>query len=182
MPAHPKHVLNGGFTLIQSTVTLCVVSIVLSTAVPSLGDVIAANRLTTELNLLTSFFYTARSEAVMRGRRATVCPTTQGDKCLGSRDWALGYMVFIDEDADRRRDPTEPLVRLHAVATDAVRINAGRRKTVSYLPDGSAPGSNLTITFCDNSGRVPPKALVVSMSGRSRVTGVHPNGEELTCP
>jgi len=176
---HPR---QTGFTLVETLVSVCLGAIVAAMAAPALGDIIANSRITTEINNMAGHLHLARSEAVKRGQRAVICPSDNGERCLGSGDWAGGYMVFIDADEDRRRDADEPVVNFHQIDARSVRVNAGTRKTVTYRPTGWAPGSNLTITFCDAYDRVPPKAVIVSMTGRPRVDHIHPNGGALNCP
>ena len=58
---------SSGFTLIELMVTIAVLAIVLTIAVPSFQGVIRSNQLTTEANTLASALQLARSEAVKRG-------------------------------------------------------------------------------------------------------------------
>ena len=42
--------------------------------------------------------------------------------------------------------------------------------------------TNGTFVVCDEAGRVPPRALVVSYTGRPRVAMETPRGEPYSCP
>ncbi len=176
--SRPRH---AGFTLVESMMTLLVLAVIVVGVIPSMMQLIAGARVSTEVNSLISHLQLARSEAVTRGYRAVLCSSADGSRCLGSRDWGLGYMVFIDKDGDRKRDSDEPVVHFRAVDGEGVVLDAGRRKTVAYQPSGWAPGSNLTFTVCDSGSRVSPKAVVVSDTGRPRVADLHPNGTALSC-
>jgi len=172
---------QSGFTLVEMLMTLSIISILIGGAIPSMMNLIAYNRIAVEINNLTGLLQLARSEAIKRNHRAVLCSSSDGSRCLGSKDWNLGYMVFIDRDADRKRDKDEAVVHFRALSVDGIQLHAGERKTLSYQPSGWAPGSNLTFTICDPSGRVSPRAVVVSSTGRPRVADVHPNGSELSC-
>jgi len=178
-PVHTN--ANRGFTLVEALVTLTLVSTLLTAGVSTMSRLIASSRITSEINHLTAHLQLARSEAVKTGQRAVLCPSSDGSSCLGSQDWAQGYMVFVDADADRERDPGETIVHVHQIDSDVVKLNAGQRKTVTYQATGWAPGSNLTIAVCDAGGNAQPKAVIVSMTGRPRVDTIHPNGGELSC-
>jgi type IV fimbrial biogenesis protein FimT len=178
---HTYSTQNHGFTLVETLVSLCIACVVLTIAIPSFSKLIAANRISTEVSTLTRHLQLARSEAIKQQQKAVLCPTDNGESCLGNSDWNKGYMVFIDQDADRKRDPEEALIHLHSIDSQATQVDAGQRKTVSYQPSGWAKGSNLTITFCDANAQAQPKAVVVSMTGRPRTTDIHPNGSPLSC-
>lgn len=170
-----------GFTLVESLVALAVAAILLMGAVPAMLQLLASNRIATEVNSLTAHLQLARSEAIKQRHRAVLCPSADGRRCLGSRDWDRGYMVFVDQDADRRRDRDETVLRFRALAEGDIRLDAGRRKSLAYQPTGLAPGSNVTFTICDPGDRVAPRAVVVSNTGRPRVATTHPGGGELSC-
>jgi type IV fimbrial biogenesis protein FimT len=172
---------HRGFTLVETLSTALLASIALILGVPQLNRLAANNRIHTAVNSFTTHLHLARSEAVKRGRRVVICPSADGRTCLGSDGWSRGYMLFVDADADRRRDQAESVLRHHSIDPARLAVHAGHRRTISYLPSGWAPGSNLTVTFCDPGGRADPKAVVVSMTGRPRKSDTHPNGEALSC-
>ncbi len=170
-----------GFTLVESLTTVCLGAVLLSQGIPSMMNLASANRITTELNTFTAHLHLARSEAIKTNYVAVICPSKDGDTCLGSQDWHNGYMLFIDQDSDRKRDKNEPVIRYHPIDNQVLTVDAGRRKTISYQSTGWAKGSNLTVTFCALSGNTKPRAVVVSMTGRSRIADIHPNGDALNC-
>lgn len=86
-----------GFTLIELLITLVVLAVVLSLATPSFNVMIANNSSTSLASELTSAVNFARSEAVKRVKRVTVCPSSNGTSCLTSSDWAKGWLVFVDK-------------------------------------------------------------------------------------
>ncbi len=64
-----------GFTLVELMVTIAVLAILASIAVPGFQSIIQNNRATTMANELTTAVNLARSEAVKRGVEVSVCPT-----------------------------------------------------------------------------------------------------------
>lgn len=85
---------KNGFTLIELMVTLVVVAIVLSIAIPSFQSQILNNRSITLGEDFASAINFARSEAVKRGKRVTLCASDDGSLCAG--DWVDGFIVVVD--------------------------------------------------------------------------------------
>lgn len=97
-----KHLKSGrevGFTLIELIVTMVIFSIVIAMAAPSFNGMIANNRSTSLASELTAAVNFARSEAIKRVKRVTICPSSNGTSCLASSDWAKGWLVFVDKAA-----------------------------------------------------------------------------------
>jgi type IV fimbrial biogenesis protein FimT len=84
----------AGFTLLELMTTLAVAGIVLAVGVPSYLNVVRNNRAATNANELVSAFTIARSEAVRRGDRVTLCRSNDAATCGGT--WEDGWIVFLD--------------------------------------------------------------------------------------
>ncbi|KRG69252.1 hypothetical protein ABB29_12230 [Pseudoxanthomonas dokdonensis] len=65
-------------------VTLSVLAVLVTLAVPSFTSLINNNRLTANVNELVTSFQLARTEAVRRNQRITVCRTTDGATCAAA--------------------------------------------------------------------------------------------------
>jgi type IV fimbrial biogenesis protein FimT len=85
--------LIRGFTLIELIVTLAIVAIVVTFAVPSFKTAILNARMTTQTNNLISDIAIARNEAVKRGMFTIICPSQAGDSCDG-KDWNSGRLIY----------------------------------------------------------------------------------------
>lgn len=86
--------LNKGFTLIELMVTLAVAAIVLGMAIPSFNAQIQNNQAQATAESFIDALNYARSEAVKRVRRVSLCASADGASCGG--DWKDGYIVFVD--------------------------------------------------------------------------------------
>ena len=86
-----------GFTLIELMVTVAVLAIVLSIAVPSFQTLITNNKSQTMGDEFAQALNFARSEAVKNKKRVSICASSNGTSCTGS--WSEGFIVFQDNAA-----------------------------------------------------------------------------------
>jgi type IV fimbrial biogenesis protein FimT len=125
-----------GFTLIELIVTMAVLAIVLSIAAPSFNNMITNNRSTSMASELTGAVNFARSEAIKRAKRVSICPSSNGTSCLTSSDWAKGWLIFVDKAASDSATPV--------IDSDTIVLNYWDKldaKAVVSLKKGNLPGS-----------------------------------------
>ena len=172
--------LRRGFTLYELLMTMALVGIILATGLPAFYGTLARNRQAIEINALFHAIHGARKESIMRRKVVSLCPSSDGRKCEPGTDWSAGWIMFENRDRDSppRVDPGEAVLQFHRVSGQT-RIHANRRGftlRATYLR-----ATNGTFTVCDDNGRVPAKALVVSYTGRPRVALKRPDGTPYTC-
>ncbi|WP_237060495.1 GspH/FimT family pseudopilin [Microbulbifer sediminum] len=85
-----------GFTLIELMVTIAVLAIVVSIAAPNFATMINNNRSAALGEELAGAFNFARSEAVKRGDRVSICASNDGATCSAAGTWDQGWIVFSD--------------------------------------------------------------------------------------
>ena len=169
-------------TLVELVSTLTVGSILLAIGVPSVLTLTASSSLTTAANNMTLHLHLARSEAVKRGVPVILCPSTDGLNCQDSFEWQQGFILFADENRNRMPDESDPILRFQQPNRHRVSIlTSVGRKRLTYRPDGRSPGSTATITLCDLSATIDPKAIILSNSGRPRLSTTRPDGGPLNC-
>lgn len=161
-----------GFSLHDTLVALAVASIVATFGIPAFSQLVSSQRMSTAVNDLVTALHLARSEAIRRGERAVLCPSSDTLNCLvtdAPTDWHFGYLIYIDANANNMRDDNEPVVRNFS-ATAGIRIQSSRhRDHVAYLPNGLAYGTNATFSFCADNKNTPSRAVILSNGGRPRV-------------
>ena len=84
-----------GFTLLELMTALAVLGLLLGLAGPGLANFIEESRLSGSSRDFVIDFALARSEAVMRAQRVTVCTSTDGATCAND-SWNDGRLVFVD--------------------------------------------------------------------------------------
>lgn len=94
-----------GFTLIELIFTVAMVAILLTVGVPSFQEMLRSNRAVAQANMFMSTLNVARSEAVKRGVRVSLCSSSNQTNCTGGTNWASGWIVFVDTAATDTDDP-----------------------------------------------------------------------------
>ncbi|MDH3560994.1 MAG: GspH/FimT family pseudopilin [Gammaproteobacteria bacterium] len=172
-----KQFHNRGFTLPEIIITLGIVAIVLSMAVPAVSSTIKDNRLATTLNLLITDVHVARSEAAKRGVRVILCrsanPNAATPSCGGTtKDWTSGYLIFADDGnyTNNTYDAgTDTLLRLGQPITSGVELhtNATWNNNLEFNFSGSTNegGSTALMSICDDRGRHKGRQIIVGPNG-----------------
>ncbi|NCF61153.1 MAG: prepilin-type N-terminal cleavage/methylation domain-containing protein [Gammaproteobacteria bacterium] len=151
-----------GFTLYELMITVMVVAVILTFGIPNLRQYTLNSRMTGTANDLHAAFMMARTEAAHAKSNVTICasadPTGTGT-CDGT--WNQGYVVFIDNDADRARGAGEAILRTHPPADNGVLLRVANNATYfMYAPSGlgrrdtanNTPVSQVVI--CDERGNI----------------------------
>jgi type IV fimbrial biogenesis protein FimT len=129
-----------GFTLVELMVVVAVVGILAVIAAPSMSALIRWNRLTGASGELTSALQIARSEAIRRNARVTVCASTNGTTCTNSTAWAR-WIVHGNDNAIG----TDEVIRDDS-PTGSVKIS-GPAAGIVFRPSGNID-TQATVTAC----------------------------------
>lgn len=160
----------GGFTLIELLVTLSIAVVLMTLAVPSFLDFIRNNRLTAQANDLVLALAYAKSEAVKRGVRVTVCSRASDTTCAGSTTWDDGWLVFVDTNGNGTADMGEEIRQVRGPLEGGNTLRAGARTRVTFQATGFSPGFNDTFRLCDARGTADARQIVLSAQGRVTTT------------
>ena len=102
-----------GITLVESMVVVAILGILAAIAVPSFKSTIESSRRTTYANQLLEDLALARSEAIKRGVRVVVCPSSDGTSCSGSSSWASGWITYADKNGNNALNSDDTIIRVH---------------------------------------------------------------------
>ena len=166
-----------GFTLYELLLTITLIVLISGLAIPSFSATIARQRQRVEVDALFHAIHLARKESIMRRKVVSLCPSLNGTSCTPSRDWSSGWLMFENKDRDSppQIDPDELLLKSHRV-DDQVHVTTNRKGFTFRATFLRA--TNGTFILCDPLGRILPRALVVSYTGRPRVA-VHTTNSDL---
>ncbi len=176
-----------GFTLLELMITVTIAGIVVTIGVPYFRETIRQNRLTAYTNQFVSSLSLARSEAIKRGRRVVVCPSTDGAACAASGDYEQGWIVFADANPANNAtgDAGDVVIRVfEKMPAGMTSIGSTEvQSLVFYTPDGLAQksdgtpvGNSAKWTVCKDG-----KAREITITTIGRV-GVISEPTSFTCP
>lgn len=169
-------------------------AILLALAVPSFQSSIASSRLTTSTNDLVSALATARSEAIRRGLRVTLCKSGNGTQCTTTGSWSQGWIIYTDTTRvgiDASVDTGEAVLATGAASTGGTVVAGvnGMDSFVSYAANGQPKLMNgMTqagrIRVCHTSGALTngARARDVEVSATGRLFTSTPANVAATCP
>lgn len=95
-------VASKGFTLVELMVTISVLAVLVSVALPDLRNFMVGSRLSSDVNGLIGLLNYARSEAIVRNQSVVICPRATGaaNTCEDTQYWGkFETQVFVDADA-----------------------------------------------------------------------------------
>lgn len=180
-----------GFTLIELMVGVAVLAIALGAGVPSMSEFIENSCLSAQTNDLLASLHLARTEAIKRSARITLCakrPDAVNCNPVAGTGWQIGWVVFVDVNNNRDLDAGEPVLDSHGAAANRVSItpSIGNLGLFFYTPRGvlryphptavDAAGVPLSVALngvfriCDGRGLDHARGLVLSPTGRAEFT------------
>jgi type IV fimbrial biogenesis protein FimT len=147
--AWPLPLLQRGFTLTELMVTVAVAAILAALAAPAMTQILADRAVDGQAQELATSLRLARSEAIKRGLEVSVCAslntTATSPTCSGDTQWAKGWLVFYDYNANGLLDGDDKALRIQAGG------NKGLRDVVS---------ATVALTFARNGILLTPAAAV----------------------
>ncbi|MBY6191835.1 GspH/FimT family pseudopilin [Microbulbifer agarilyticus] len=123
-----------GLTLIELLVTMTVFAVVVGIAIPSFNSMVQNTRSATLGEEILGALQYARSEAIKRGERVTLCGSSDGTDCDGG--WADNWIVVVDTAATD--DAASPIVA-NSAAVLRFWEAPGNGATVTATQGGSSP-------------------------------------------
>ena len=168
-----------GFTLVELMVTITLVAILTSLAIPSFGEILRQWRRDSATRGLLTSLQLARTESIRTSRHAIVCPSTNGTSCAASTEWSTGWIAFLDDGGgtpanvnNQALDANEPVLKVvSAQAGIASLTSSGGVQLLHFMPNvlmASAP-TMFTVTPSGATSSTKVDRITVSRVGRVSV-------------
>lgn len=161
-----------GFNIIELMVGITVLGVLLGIGVPSFTEMIRTNRLVEQSNGMVTALNYARSEALKRGLRVSLCPGTKG-VCAGGTDWNAGIVVFTDDTGTNGTlDNTDEALQEWPPSTSGfIAGGSSSPASVSFLPTGADVAVQIDI-YKDHCTGLNRRQITVAVTGRIGMTKV----------
>ena len=168
---------QSGFTLVELMVTVAIGVVLASLAVPGFQTMLSGRQVESAIDTLASDFRYARSEAIRRTNRVTICASSNGTSCTEAGGlWRDGWIIFVDDNGDSTVDAGEDIVRVQGTLPGIAAIaatNGTSRSSFVFQPTGWAQSASQTFLVTP-SGSGTARLLCISNKGRP---GIRPKGD-----
>jgi type IV fimbrial biogenesis protein FimT len=168
---------RNGFTLVELVVVIAVIAVLATFATPSFITWHRRDQIDARARALMSTLVFARSEAIKRGARVTLCRISAARVCLaagkacegGFSDWSCGWGLFVDR--------AGALVLLRMQAASSGMAIAGTGSELSFTPpSGQIIGAMRSFDVGPRDSGVNSlgarfhRCLRIAAGGRARMT------------
>ena len=162
-----------GFTLIETLITIAILTLLTTIAIPSFAEFTVRVRVNNEVSALHRLLLLTRNYAVNQERFVTLCPLSQSGQC--SSDWHEELSVFYDDKKNKKLDDLSEEILIKTKAPiklgDTLQYAQGRTALI-YAPSGRLAvwGGNGTFRYCPKDHSDKSRGIVISGAGRFYLT------------
>ncbi len=167
-----RFAMQRGLTLTELLVVFALVALLAGIAVPAFRGLLLDSRRTAAVTSAIHALHFARQLAAIRGETLRLCGSSDESRCSDRVDWSQGLLVI-----DETGRPLRSLRPASALRSPGIRSN----RSAIQFEAGSGFATPATLTVCDRRGAAAARAIIVSRSGRPRVSERDSGGGTLIC-
>ena len=168
-------VRSRGVTLLELMTAIAVLAVLAAVGVPAFSAIVRNNQIAGQSANLVAAMNLARSEALKRGTRVSVCAAADNDTCAEDGNWTNGWIVFADDFGDMGvlNDADTP-IQVWPRVTSGVDITT-EAPSVTFTRSGRAEfAESLTVSKNGCTGD-QKREIAIGISGRIGL-------QRTTCP
>ncbi len=181
-----------GYTLIELIITLSIMSILLSFALPGFANMLRTVQSDTVINSVVNAYQLARSTAISQRKPVVFCAKADARTC--GTDWTLGAMVFADLNNNRIQDDDERVLVDIAPPPTGSHLSmkaALGKQYLRFMDNGMLENTAGSMVYCPpNATDRDARNIIFTRNGRVRFgsdknhDGIRENaeGQPLDCP
>ena len=172
-----------GISLIELWVSMSILVVLLSTAIPSFSAIYVRTNVRADLLAISQATIIARAQAAKMRKPVTLCFTNAQQVC--TRQGSSGVItVYVDDNSNGRMDPSESPIMSSSLSGKGryvARLSGGRNR-FRFMPEGHTKEFG-RIKLCDyGTGNQTSRAeMVVNRAGRFRSTRVQTQSSAYHC-
>ncbi len=166
-----SHKHSAGFTIIEMMLSIAVAAVILSIGVPSFQGLMERNQLTSGINQFISSMSLARSEAIKRNQRVSICPSADGELCAGT-EYENGWIIFVDRNSNgNRQTASEELVWVSGSLPGNLTLRGKGccDDNIPYLASGEIFGIAGSVHLCKENDTNKSRKISINRFGRVRL-------------
>ena len=159
---------KGFSLLIDLCLSMAIIAILTSIAVPSFSALIRNNQARNDLNTLLHELNFARNNAVSTRYSTLMCPSANQTHC--DNNWALERMVFEDKNNNEQRDDNERILLISEGFEKQRSVkwrSFGSKPYIAFDYHGTTGFQNGRLYWCDNK-QEEKQQLIIYKTGRVR--------------
>jgi Tfp pilus assembly protein FimT len=149
-----------GVTLIELCFGLTIVAVIVGMAAPGFRSSFRAAAVRSATFELLAGLQQARGNSILESRPLDLCPSDSTGTCLGAGLPTPYWRATVESDAAQALHTTQ-------VLPAGVVVRASR-SPLRFWPDARGATTG-TLTICDEQGVAPPRAIILSLTGRTRL-------------
>ncbi|MFV8784181.1 GspH/FimT family pseudopilin [Microbulbifer sp. SA54] len=160
---HPSDIVGHyGFTLVELLVTLAVLGIVATLAIPAFTNMSENIRNKAIGRELFSSINLARTIAVSRQKHVVLCASSDAASCNQRNNFSYGGIIFLDENKDGSRTADEQVLQTIPAAPEnsSLFLRGGLFPHLRYKPDGTLTSGG-HFRYCPRNGEASDGWIIV---------------------